>query len=275
MEINDTRPESESLNVPSQPVDAIRLRNLRGSIQHYFHFFLGGFVPLVHYLAIRRNQNPIHIRNDVGSMLRIIRELPVSLAEVGESRETVLRGFDAYLDNDLKPGGINRMTPEIRSVVLTYLEDNTPAETADQDYPRIVLIQRDHDAFFQTDKAEVKSSGAERRSIANQRQVQLSLEKEFGDRFQNIILENREIFSQYQLFRRADLVIGQHGAALANIFFMSPGSRIVEICPPLARKMNMFANLAKQCGIRYQSLEQETNHAPVAADRLLSICQNW
>ena len=52
------------------------------------------------------------------------------------------------------------------------------------------------------------------------------------------VLEGMPLATQVDLFSKADLVVAEHGAGLANIAFMRPGSFVVELLPePLATRM--------------------------------------
>jgi Glycosyltransferase 61 len=50
-----------------------------------------------------------------------------------------------------------------------------------------------------------------------------------GAGFEKVVLELLPFDEQVALFRRAECVIGGHGAGLSNIIFSPPGCRIVEI----------------------------------------------
>jgi hypothetical protein len=58
---------------------------------------------------------------------------------------------------------------------------------------------------------------------------------------------------QIREFSEADIVIGVHGAALANLSFCAPGTRVIEIMP-LTRVVVCFANLARILRLRYRSV---------------------
>lgn len=52
-----------------------------------------------------------------------------------------------------------------------------------------------------------------------------------GDRVVEFVASELSIDEQIDLFRRARLVVGPHGAAHSNIIFASPGTRVIEIQP--------------------------------------------
>jgi hypothetical protein len=52
-----------------------------------------------------------------------------------------------------------------------------------------------------------------------------------------VMLENMQIEQQVDLFAKADLVIAEHGAGLANVAFMRPGATLIELLPrPIAHR---------------------------------------
>lgn len=66
--------------------------------------------------------------------------------------------------------------------------------------------------------------GVTRRSLENHQGLREALAVHYGDAFQNVILEGRSLKDQFELFRGARLVIGQHGAGLANCLWLEPGA---------------------------------------------------
>jgi hypothetical protein len=114
--------------------------------------------------------------------------------------------------------------------------------------------------------------------------------------FSNIVLDRSGLYYQYHLFRNAKVVIAQHGAALANIFFMrsprdhastangaggsavdrgtlrskggksiappaapakdDPVACVIEICTPYGRKELIFRNLASLWNVGYDAVNQ-------------------
>lgn len=88
------------------------------------------------------------------------------------------------------------------------------------------------------------------RPMVNERAVH-ELVSTFG--FQIVSLEQYTLLEQIELMRRAEIIIGPHGAGLSNMMFASPGAQIVELIP--RRYMApMFKRLAAQCAHRYAVL---------------------
>ena len=125
-----------------------------------------------------------------------------------------------------------------------------------------------------------------RRSIQNSLEFEKELSslcEKVGFSYRTIILEDYSLLEQFYLFSNAKIVIGQHGAGLTNIFFMSKNTYVVEILgketyycdnPPiqLSKKnkyiVNIiyyrffrlyFLNLANYCDIKYRFIKSMIN----------------
>jgi capsular polysaccharide biosynthesis protein len=95
----------------------------------------------------------------------------------------------------------------------------------------VLLIERlPPQDFFRT-AAKSKGGGTSRRSIPNHDELAGALQSLVRPafEFENVRLEQIPFEEQVRLFSTAALVIGQHGAGLANCAWMQPGSRVVEL----------------------------------------------
>lgn len=75
--------------------------------------------------------------------------------------------------------------------------------------------------------------------------------------FEIIYLERLPFPAQVELFSGANLVVGTHGAGLANIVFGNPGLRVIEIAPRSNTNF-CFETLAATCGVDYERLITQT-----------------
>ncbi len=99
------------------------------------------------------------------------------------------------------------------------------------------------------------------RNIENMSEVDTVLKKY---NITKVLLENYPLEKQVQIFKSADLIVGIHGAGLANMIFAKEGSTIIEILPPLYGTP-AFWKLAGGMGMKYnvvvgQDLESDTTH---------------
>jgi capsular polysaccharide biosynthesis protein len=75
--------------------------------------------------------------------------------------------------------------------------------------------------------------------------------------FKIVYPESFSLADQIRLFRNANCVVAPHGAGLTNMMFMPPGSKIVEIFPPIFPKVHGYQcywSMARACGHRYLCL---------------------
>ena len=79
---------------------------------------------------------------------------------------------------------------------------------------------------------------ARTRSIRNEQQV-ISALKPFG--FEAVAMDGRSAGEQASLFWNAEAIVGMHGAALTNLIFARPGTKVVELFPSDFHEPGMFA----------------------------------
>lgn len=235
-----------------------------GSVQQYFHFLLGYLAPVFAW-ATKNPSRPIAVR-DCGPMNRwfdLLRpEHDVEIMTVGDvlhvlagdlQPHRVLRGMDF-------PDRFSR-TSIVAFADATYrlsLERARPLRS----HPRIIVSDRaSSDDFFSTPAAEWPESGSQKRSVPNLREAIQSM-----DLLDAHIMDAAQvdIYEQIVLHSRAKVLVGQHGAGLTNMIWMTPGSWVVEILPPMPHDaQHIFRNLAKALGLRYIMVPQDALHAPV------------
>lgn len=124
----------------------------------------------------------------------------------------------------VNPGAIDRLRAFVRSKILA---------------PR-------HPARLYVSRAK-----AARRRLREEDALWAQLEAEG---FCRLFLEEMPFGDQVAAFSGADVVVGVHGAGLANIVFAPPGARIVEIMPATGKPGAFFRNLAPGCGHQITSL---------------------
>ncbi|KAF3911693.1 hypothetical protein AA313_de0203880 [Arthrobotrys entomopaga] len=87
------------------------------------------------------------------------------------------------------------------------------------------------------------------------------LDRELEQRYPDVTInrpqfEKMTLREQINMIARTDVLIGVHGAALTNIFFLPPQASVVEILPK-GLNLKLYRNLANVRGLRYFSA-----HAP-------------
>lgn len=119
---------------------------------------------------------------------------------------------------------------------------------------KIVLIERLKPVIFENNIIEC--FGGQRRIIHNHNEIKKVLEKKYGNDFLNIVLDRLSIFDQFDLFYNAEIIIGQHGAGLTNIYFCKNNVKIIEITPKYNNNNNWFKNLSQFLEYNYINIEQ-------------------
>ena len=287
------------LRIPlmSSPIHTILLPSeLHGSHQHYYHFLLGNVLPLFALPAALREGRewmfcdpgplaPLLVELGVKPIARrsfrlltrslrkrllwprselladrylhLAHSVPLPLAPGFEAMR--LEGFDH--PNTVAAPGIQR---GVRGV-LERLGRRAPRSTD------ILLVDRgDPDPFYRT-RAVNRGSGNRRRSLPNLAEIGAALADELGASVTTVRLEGLGLGEQIDLFAGARLVVAQHGAALANLVWCSPQTRVLEIVPrqPIGVDLDYFKRLSNGLGLRYLRVEQNGLHAAVAPDAVV------
>ena len=252
----------------------VKLNSNYGTITHYYHFFYGVLVPLILYHLKHKETNFI-ITDNLGPMLKILYEIPLNILFKCENPQkfTKIIPLDNFRSKYFFRKESNKMSYEDKIKICNFFKLNVPEYIKCNKSYDIVLIERGSDPKYKLlnyskdhpllQKLGTKS-GSERRAIRNHREICLELEKDYGDKFKNIVLENTSIYYQYHIFSNAKLIIAQHGAALANVIFMKDFSNVLEIIPK--EKLDLegedsFKNLSIMSKLNYYSIETKENYA--------------
>jgi hypothetical protein len=244
-----------------QNFEVIEIKNRNGSLEHFYHFFYGGLVPLAYYLSTGRDKDLYFLRS-CGPMNRLLLELDLENLVLVEKAtmhrlvrsfgKTVLNGLDA------PPYYNQNVFAAARDFLLQKLGSTQAKHEPTSD---IVFINRSEaDAYYASSLAETKTSANQRRSIPNFEQL-VAAAHAAGIKADTFELESASLKQQLGLFRAARIVVAQHGAALANIFWMKPKTTVIEIVPP-----NSHICMQKLCAVmdvQYVSVVQSDIHAPV------------
>jgi capsular polysaccharide biosynthesis protein len=80
---------------------------------------------------------------------------------------------------------------------------------------------------------------------------------------------------QIDAFSSACVLVGQHGAGLANMVWMPAGSKVIEILPPVREDAGeLFRDLADTLGLSYGRVVQESLHSEVDPADVLQALQS-
>lgn len=248
--------------------------NWQGSPEHFYHFLLGYFMPLVLWQE-RTGTKEIAVR-DCGPMnpwFGLLRpDTDIETMPPGVMLERVLshRQERVILHDWDNPTRFHRRSlAQVRSAVLSR-EGDSPSRS---DHPRITLLERrPNPEFFHSGAAETPGGGSGWRSVPNIDEIADALAP-LGT---VAIVDTAEMTprEQVQLMKATDLLVAQHGAGLANMLWLPPTSGVVELLPPLPQTIDtIFSNLAAALDHGYRSVPQPDLHAAVDAGAVAAAAQ--
>jgi len=234
-----------------------------GSVEHFYHFFLGYLYPLVQWLE-ESGHRSVTVR-DCGPMNPWL-----SLLEPHVELEVIPPGLmlhrfarqlqpavvlDALDDPETFDGG------RIQSFVQAF-QRMTAVEFPEAKSNVVLLNRASTDPYFATGNSEVDESGVERRSVPNMQAIARRLEQSRPTALIDTALLNP--VEQIQALAQASTLVAQHGAGLVHMVWMQPNSTVVEILPPSTDDVRLiFHNLARALGHQYARINQLHDHAEV------------
>ena len=241
-----------------------------GSVQHYYHFLLGFLAPLV--VQIRKDRlDGLHSQfwvRSCGPMDKHLADLNYSNLHVLDSNDIEnmtdtpyifrkVTGFDHWDHYD------KLIFNQVNAIVKSRLKKDLD-QLAKINQPEVILINRaPADIFYSSELSEKKTSGLQRRSIPNFSELELAILKVYPQTY-TLILENLTLAEQIIKFSGAKIIIAQHGAALANLIFANPGTKVVEIIPKNKLHLSKyFSELANVLEMDHKFSIQESNHSLV------------
>jgi len=240
--------------------------NRWGSVTHYYHFLLGFFLPFV-CEEMNESINCKFLFPDSRSMNRHL----LSLNEIGFSIEIHQDGSDesdseqrTYIGWDHESfyeyAQIEKVVDFLRNKLkLTKFEEKTK--------PKIVIVDR---SVSTSREGDSDTYGIDRRATPNL----VELQQRLGDNWEisYVHLEEATLSDQIKLFGSADVVVAQHGAALANLVWCRPNTRVFEISDSEIRSP-AFEKLSKRMKLIYTKVWQATSHAEVDIEHLANLIE--
>jgi capsular polysaccharide biosynthesis protein len=118
---------------------------------------------------------------------------------------------------------------------------------------------------------------AGKRHVVNEEQI-LECLRNYG--FRKVILEELSVVDQINLFVSAEMIIGPHGAGLANLVFCNPGTKVIELFSPGYVNV-MYWRLCNHVNLDYYYVigqdvnmsgdkAQSTNHISIDIQQLIA-----
>lgn len=209
-------------------------------VEHYFHFLFDFCLPVWQVIRNSRKETSFVVR-DFGIFTQRVQLLFPNRIEI-IPRDSEPMGLVFSLEG-LNPQFVHMSYSDLASFKSHVCETLGIDRSAKKN--KVLLIERMPPNSYFTSEAVKKGAGASRRSIPNHQQLANALQAIVKSpfEFQNIQLENLSFEDQIRLFDQAALVIGQHGAGLANCVWMRPQSSVFELSHKLSLKH--FQNISQ------------------------------
>ena len=231
------------------------VRDKRGNLSHYGHFIHDFIVPVMHHIN-RTNSKYTHIYlenytrwSSLGSFKRMAEKiLGLQITEL-KTEELNNLSHQRLVISTISFGPYR---PIFFKHIIPYVSNTL--NITESPY-KVILIERGRSK---------PGAGAHRRFLPNHRKLDDSLSRTYGSIFKNIILESITIDEQVSLFINADIVIGQHGAGLCNIIWMTKKDALVIEFPPYG--VDTFKNMCRAKEYKYARTD------PVVS-MVLEICR--
>ena len=128
----------------------------------------------------------------------------------------------------------------IPSWIIKWLRDQFLPKKENNDY---------NPSRFYIDRSDAEINKEQTRKIINEDEV-LNFLTNKG--FQKVKLEKLSFLEQVKLFCNAKIVVGLHGAGLANLVFCNSNTKIIEF--KNNEKVKQYENLAKKNNLHYRSI---------------------
>jgi len=185
-----------------------------GNLHNYYHWMTEGILSLD---ILSRAMGP-------DSNLNIALPKSMDINGVFDHRESLRAlGLDQYSIVELEANLI-----KVREAIWVDSNDvQTMPVSCLKDFQQRIAV-RYADAGGRRKRRLLVARRGPTRKIYNIKQVEAFLSKYD---FETVYLEGMRVVDQILLFQSAEFVIGPHGAALTNLLFCQPGTKVIEFMP--------------------------------------------
>ena len=221
-----------------------------GSVAHYYHFLFDLLLPISRLLGDDDRQATFLLR-PFGPLTQALRDVlgaDVDIRPPGDrsttTAPTILLGMNPRCVRVTA-----RDLAAFRRFVFGRLGVDEPPEP-----DTIVLIERMPPDDYFVQHAEQGGAGASRRSLRDHDHLRdwLAAAVRHPYRFLNLRLETMPLREQVEVFARCALVVGQHGAGLANLVWMPCGQNVLELNDASQKHFEILSRVRRNRFLRYQ-----------------------
>jgi hypothetical protein len=237
-----------------------------GNVEHYYHFVFDLILPLS-LLLKESSANCNFYVEEFGPFSERVQELfpgrvkTIKASEIHQISERHpicgMNPTDVFLSHST----LQEFCFNIGKCL--QIEEATQAN-------KIILIERLPPSPYFLNNAKIKGAGASRRSIHNHHKLAETLSSMVKEPFEfhNLRLEELSFQEQVDYFSKACIVIGQHGAGLANCIWMKPHSTVVEFSSDLSK--NHFRIISRIKKHKYSCYKTSADHTVIEPDDFVS-----
>lgn len=256
----------------------------RGPLHGFFHFFMGYFLPVFgfrlkhpHKKIAVMDSAPLNTWFDLlpGPGPEIVpRDKVVKIAYLARFARYA-RGFrvKAFVGWDKSDRYSKRDLATLRDALREHTSSSAGSVSTRR--PQIIILGRDFTPRHYAENLPTRY-GTAKRNVPNLKEVVSALSKEW-----DIELVDGATISPVEMVAKclsASVLIGQHGAALTNLFFLTPGSHVVEIgWPELADNefLDMYRKMSHELGLAWQRpILQTDRFSKIDAEDLDLVLRN-
>lgn len=255
----------------------------RGPIHGFYHFFMGYLVPLFREVSIKPGLK--YAVMDAHPLNHWFELLPTAPAEIVDQAKTVklayLSRHTGYARGYRVKGLVGwdkwlwfhkRNLADIARSMRSHLTEASSSVSTTT--PEVIVFGRDYTPEHYATKLPTRY-GTAKRNIPNLGEVVDQLSKSL-----DVELVDGALLTPLEMFKKvshAKVVVGQHGAALTNLFFLRPGSHVIEVAWPDLRRddqYEMYRLLAEELGHHWsRPILQEDKFAPISATELEKLIE--
>jgi capsular polysaccharide biosynthesis protein len=201
----------EIIEVPNQEILMSKKAILCGSSSSWFHFLVEIFPRFLQIGISNLSEYDVIVRGNMPETIsEILESLGVkSIVSMNDGQKLITEELITL--TDLRFSNVTNM--QDRYIDLHAAREYILSRYSQKSGPRFIFLERDDRLF---------------RNLLNRESLRNLLE---GFGFESVKPEQLSVSEQINLFADAEIVVSESGAALTNIMFMKPGSRVVEIHP--------------------------------------------
>ena len=209
-----------------------------GNLQNYYHWMVEAILSLYMLCKVREGNAKVVLPAALGQASKLPYIESLKLLGFGDIELTFSAAPVVKLERATWVTGRGDLVDDFPPHVLREFQSHVAASLAPAVGQRRLYVEREH-----------------LRRVENAVEVREFLERAG---FSTIRLDGMSLLEQVTLFASADFVVGPHGAALSNLMFSPPSTRVIELMPNTEMRP-FFWQISSKIGHEYGMLPCETH----------------